>query len=339
MKLVVAVTVAVVPLVAGCVHSDAQPGSSPRGYARHELIAFASNRDGDLEIYTTTPDGSTRRQLTRNASRGRNEADDKAPAWSPDGRWLAFMSTRDHQGDGIDSEEIYVMRADGADERRLTRNLVPDLAPDWTAEGKVAFWRCRKGIADCSLLAVPPGGGEEERLYQSEDVVTRSALSPDGALLAVGHLHARTDSLRPVEIRVIDLATGGERTLTDNDASDAPVAWSPDGSRLLFLSGRDRNGDCLFHDCEGFKHELYVMAADGSDERRLTRSDLAEAGAAWSPRGRRIAFSATGANGAETRVYVMNVDGTCVTSLIDGDANTMPDWYGPPRARDAPLSC
>jgi TolB protein len=77
-------------------------------------ILFSSKRDGDFEIYLIDPDGSDVRQLTRNESQGENEADDGSPSWSPDGRRIAFTSTSDHEGDGFDSEELYVMEADGA---------------------------------------------------------------------------------------------------------------------------------------------------------------------------------------------------------------------------------
>jgi WD40 repeat protein len=77
-------------------------------------ILFSSKRDGDFEIYLMDPDGSDVRQLTRNESQGENEADEGSPSWSPDGRRIAFTSTSDHEGDGFDSEELYVMEADGA---------------------------------------------------------------------------------------------------------------------------------------------------------------------------------------------------------------------------------
>ena len=65
------------------------------------LIAFESNRDGNLEVYVTNPDGTGVTNLTNNA------AADSFPAWSPDGSEIAFRSDRD--GDS----EIFVMNADG----------------------------------------------------------------------------------------------------------------------------------------------------------------------------------------------------------------------------------
>ena len=79
---------------------------------------FESNRgDRCSAVFRANPDGRGRRVLAQNASE---------PTWSPDGRKIAFV--RFLRGGNA---EIYVMNADGSDERRLTRNPAPDLAPDW----------------------------------------------------------------------------------------------------------------------------------------------------------------------------------------------------------------
>ena len=91
-------------------------------------IAFQSKRDGDWEIYTTTPrgelgkQGTPAKQLTRNGA----GADDVCPAWSPDGKRIAFASDRDG------NLEIYVMDANGSNQTRITNDPALDFAPDWT---------------------------------------------------------------------------------------------------------------------------------------------------------------------------------------------------------------
>ena len=85
---------------------DAAPAWSPDG----RKIAFASERDGNSEVYVMNADGSGQRNLTR------NPALDGDPAWSPDGRNIAFRSTRDG------NTEIYVMNADGSGQRNLSHN-------------------------------------------------------------------------------------------------------------------------------------------------------------------------------------------------------------------------
>lgn len=111
--------------------ADNLPAWSPKG----DVIAFTSNRDGDWDIYTIRPDGSGLRRLTS------SPGNDAHAAWSPDGRWLAFSSARGgfkdemaRGGGGQGATDIFVMRPDGTEARRLT--------DDAAEEGTVAFaWK------------------------------------------------------------------------------------------------------------------------------------------------------------------------------------------------------
>lgn len=94
---------------------DLSPAWSPDG----TKILFASNRDGDMEIYVMDADGTNVTNLTN------NEVSDTAPCWSPDGNYIAFVSSRDGNA------EIYVMNADGRDQARVTYNDASDGAPSW----------------------------------------------------------------------------------------------------------------------------------------------------------------------------------------------------------------
>ena len=111
--------------------SDNLPKWSPKG----DVIAFTSNRDGDWEIYTIRLDGTGLTRLTN------SPGNDAHASWSPDGQWLAFSSARGgfkdemaRGGGGQAATDIFVMRADGSDVRRLT--------DDAAEEGTVAFaWK------------------------------------------------------------------------------------------------------------------------------------------------------------------------------------------------------
>ncbi len=80
-------------------------------------IAFASDRDGNFEIYVMNPDGSGLFRVTD------NPAEDTQPSWSPDGTRLAFVSNRDG------NKEIYVVGATGGAATRLTNNAAEDFDP------------------------------------------------------------------------------------------------------------------------------------------------------------------------------------------------------------------
>ncbi len=108
---------------------DNFPAWSPAG----DVIAFTSYRDGDYEIYTIKPDGTGLKRLTN------SPGNDAHCTWSPDGKWIAFSSARGgfkdeaalHPYNPQPYGDIYVMRADGSDVRRLTDNQFEEATPGW----------------------------------------------------------------------------------------------------------------------------------------------------------------------------------------------------------------
>lgn len=103
------------------------------------------------------------------------------------------------------------------------------------------------------------------------------------------------------------------RQLTSGGSVEADPAWSPDGSKLAFVSDRDGNP------------EIYTMNADGSGVARLTTNGEADYQPAWSPDGRKIAFASRRTGDAE--IFVMNADGSSPVRLttIPGD-DYAPAW-------------
>ena len=107
--------------------NDNFPAWSPKG----DLIVFTSDRDGDWELYTIRPDGSGLKRLTY------VPGNDAHPSWSPDGNWIAFASARggfkDEMargvGGGQGAGDIFVMRFDGSDVRRLTDDSSEEATP------------------------------------------------------------------------------------------------------------------------------------------------------------------------------------------------------------------
>jgi Tol biopolymer transport system component len=108
------------------------------------------------DIYVMNADGSGTRKLTH------DKHYNAEPAWSPDGRKIAFRSTRNG------NREIYVMNADGSNQRNLTRNPAKDVRPSWSPDGRrIAFVSDRDGRLEAHVMNAD-GSGQRSLAQQSE---------------------------------------------------------------------------------------------------------------------------------------------------------------------------
>ena len=235
---------------------------------------------------TATPqpyDGAT--AITNNSYR------DHSPAWSPDGRRIAFVSNRD--GDW----EIYVMNADGSGVTQLTHNSVLDVSPAWSPDGRrIAFTSIRDG-GDWEIYVMNADGSDVTKLTYTYHNEGSPAWSPDGRRIAFHFDRDGND-----EIYVMNADGSSITQLTHNYHNAGRPAWSPDGRRIAFAS--DRYGD----------DEIYVMNADGSDVTPLTHNSNGDWEPAWSPDGRLIAFVSRRRD-YTGKIYVMNPDGPGIAQL------------------------
>jgi Tol biopolymer transport system component len=150
---------------------DRSPTWAPDG----SKLAFASNRDGNYEIYVIDADGTGAVRLTN------DPAADIEPAWSPDGTQLAFTSTRDGNA------EVYVMSAvDGSGVTNLTQNAAEDDGPAWSPDGtRLAFTSTRDGNGGRELYVMPVPGTSPVRLTTSTEEEMHPDWSPDGTRIVV----------------------------------------------------------------------------------------------------------------------------------------------------------
>jgi len=206
------------------------------------------------------PDGTG---MTRLTDRGENYD----PSWSPDGSRIAFVGAA--PPDPYNSE-IYRMKADGSDLVNLTNSPWSEGQPDWSPDGKrIAFVSSHAGGG----LWIMDADGANVHQVETTPYDGQPAWSPDGASIAF--VIARDGAFW--QIYRLDLKDGRSLQLTTNEtASSTAPAWSPDGSKIVF--SRDPG--------------LYIMNADGSNQRQLTTSPTGfDSDPAWSPDGRKIVFT------------------------------------------------
>jgi Tol biopolymer transport system component len=272
----------------------------------------ASNPEGDSEIYVVRPNGTGLKQLTRNAG------DDGDPSWSPDGKRIVFASTRDgvlFPGDDFPVGEIYVMRADGSNQTRITNDQADDYYPEWSPDGRrIVFNSNRHDVYQryLNIYTMDPDGSDVIRVTTSPELIDdwRPGWSPDGRQIVFERRDYVADDTS--EIYVIGVDGSGEQNLTNNSAArDAMPAWSPRGNLIAFASNRDAPGGNYF---DG---DIYVMEPDGSNPRRLTNTTESESFPQWSPDGSRIAFNRFVESTDHRDIFVMRANGSGVTQVTD----------------------
>src|SRR6266550_5243719 len=274
-------------------------------------------------IWRASTDGSGPPVQMTNGARG-----ESGPRWSPDGRVIAFLATRD-----TDVAQIYLISDAGGEARQLTHHATSPENLTWAPSGDAIYFvadepkskeqRDRERQKDDvyaydenfqqqHLWKVTVADGAEHRITDGDYSVLDYALSRDGSRIALHR--APTPLLGDAdqgEVWVIDTAGGHPVQLTHNQVGESDAQLSPDNARVLFLAGANASFESYYND------NLFLVPAAGGPATPLLPEFAYEVESAhWSGDGKTIVFQAN--MGVHSELFVVDVSTRAFHQLTDG---------------------
>jgi len=307
---------------------------SPDG-TRAAFVVGTAVMDGEKsewvsQVHVARADGAGSFQLTR------SETSSTAPAWSPDGQWIAFVSAR---GGKDATANLWRIRVDGGEAEALTREKGAVAAPSWSPDGKwIAFLRTdvkdeeeekqekehrdarvvdeKSKMARLYVVAAEPdasGSRAPRRLTGgATHVADDFEWSPDSRTIAFTHQPSpAADDWTRSDVSLVDVATATVRPLAASPAAESQPTWSPDGRQIAIAisdapptwSGRSR---------------VHVVPAEGGPSRPLAlTADEYPQIVGWVKDGGRIVVLE--ARGTARRLSTLGVDGSSPVDLSPAD--------------------
>jgi Tol biopolymer transport system component len=270
--------------------------------------------------------------------------------FSADGRRLIFQSTRD----GYPADQIYTMRRDGSELRRVSNgkgrctcayyfpngrrilyastHLAGDAPPPAPDRSRGYVWGL---FPSYEIFTARPDGSDVQRLTDNPGYDAEATISPRGDRIVFTSL--RDGDL---DLYVMDRDGKNVRRLTTALGYDGGAFFSADGKQIVFRAHRPRTDEEI-RDYRALlaenlirpsKLDLYVMNADGASERQVTKNGAANFCPFFTPDGKRIIFASNLENprGRNFDLYLVNVDGTglervTTDSTFDGFPMFRPD--------------
>lgn len=311
------------------------PKISPDGarvlYTRSELAPWKDNKR-QTSIWIVNATGANDHAFLTNAT-------DTAPAWSPDGRHVAFVSKRgaDKPEDAL--AQVWVIPADGGEPTKLTDHKGAVRSFEWTRDSRSIVFladrptsdeekAARKSGDDAIDVDEGPNGQErgdfgelwrvsiddrhEQPILREPLIIDGFRVSPDATKAAI--VYRRENSRNGTfhdEVATVDVATGSLKDVTHNAAPERRVQWSPDGRTLSYLAPSDATWDLA-------EEKLWLVPSSGGTPHRLTGDFHGSIGDYfWTADGQAIVFGAT--SRARGGVFRVDTATGSIAKVADGN--------------------
>jgi len=284
----------------------ASPEAANDSRLKDSKIAFVAKKlDCDYQICTINCDGTGFVKVTSNSHIC------SSPAWSPDGKKIAFSYQ-----ETLSRWEIYTIGADGKNQTRLTRSNhrpgwdVRSIQPSWAPNGKRLAYVANYYRPTFELLTMNSDGSDTNPLISMDTAsITHPCWSPDGERIAfdfgLAIFVAKSDATRRLK-------------LASSFAGDqSSPAWSPDGKRIAFR-GRKAGEDTP-------SWQIFVVDIESGKSRQVTFGGDWNSGSSWSPDGSKLAFVRQEGNSLD--LYIINADGADERKVINVFTKTGQEYY------------
>jgi dipeptidyl aminopeptidase/acylaminoacyl peptidase len=270
------------------------PRCSPEGnwiaYTLSTVDAEGDKRDTD--IWMVSVDGKETVRVTTSPE------SETSPRWSPDGRFLAFLSSRPGAGK-VKGNQVWLLDRRGGEARRLTELKGRLSSFEWAPDGKRLALVFREEEA-------PPKddkqAGQDAAEKPKPVVIDRYSFKRDGA----GYLYGE----RRERIYLYDIATNKAELLTTENYDESSPVWSPDGRYIAFVSNRAPDADRVPNP------DIWIAEAKpGSTPRRLTSFTGSDTSPVFSPDGKWIAYL----RGSEHQLREYNMNRLALIPVSGGE--------------------
>lgn len=258
-------------------------------------IVFVSDRDGNDELYMMDYDGQNQTRLTFNKTR------DYMPAWSTDGKKIAFTSYKNHVA-GLYLLDLEAGKITPISTRGL--NFSPSFSPDGK---KLAFCSTMDSDGNSEIYVATADGKNIKRLTFNEATDTAPSWSPTNREIAFV-----SDRSGTPQIYIMDAEGSNVRRVSFGGTYHDSPAWSPAGDRIVYVARVENIFD------------LYILNLRTNQITKLTESNARNESPSWSPDGRHIVFTSN--LDGSLQVYTIDYDATNLRRLTSQGSNKLPDW-------------
>jgi dipeptidyl aminopeptidase/acylaminoacyl peptidase len=242
-----------------------------------------------------------------------------SPQVSPDGDWVAYMVSRTILEDEKSETRIWMIPTEGGAAIPMTAEGYSASRPRWSPDGKYLSFTASRNEGKTQVWTLNRLGGEAQQLTDVKQGVSSYDWSPDGTKLilairdpeeedeeegekksdtrepwVIDRLQFKRDGAgyltgnRHTHLYVFDVATKELTQITSGDRDESQAVWSPDGTRVAFVSNRTEEPDA------NSNSDIWVVAADNTDKGQtllqVTTNPGSDGSPAWSPDGSWIAY-------------------------------------------------